>query len=95
VIDCNELDIPNDQCDAIRFLSDSWADRFIHERDVWRGLVLGPFPQVVAGEDDVVLTPVDLREEGLEGTFSDILHASFEEGFLIVFDTRVERDVNV
>lgn len=46
---------------------------------------LGPFRQIVAYEDDIVLAPADLGEHGLEGTLADITFAHFEKCGLIVF----------
>ena len=80
-------DGPDNQDASQGIFPDRRAEKGVHKRDIWCFLVLGPFLEIGANKDDVILAPANLRGHGLEGPFADVAFACFEQCRFVVFQS--------
>ncbi len=78
---------PNNQDAAQWILSDFWAQKLVHKRNVRSRLVFCPFLEAVAHEDNVVHAPAALGQVCLEARLSQVEAAGFINSFLVVVDS--------
>ena len=80
------FNLPYHEHASKRVLPNAWTHERIRERNVGSLLVLHPFRQFLADENNIIGGPVYLDQAGFKGASAQVQLVGFEELGLMVFD---------